>query len=229
MLIILAPILILNIFGMLFTFEGWWDNQLQMTMFESVVLVAILATFLVFEMLRADPRALLHKPSDESKFFISMFDQRSEAETPRSKDGSPKKKKKGKGDKYLDQGESYWDVTDKRIRHTQLANVVRQVKSLADIALNCGLDELVDELAEGYEPEAVQGAWEMYSCPDLEHGAEKVSPMEVDDPHNLSFPGINQDDVDPVVKRRNLMSFFNDMAERDAEREREIQEQIIRQ
>ena len=155
MLIILAPILILNIFGMLFTFEGWWDNQLQMTMFESVVLVAILATFLVFEMLRADPRALLHKPSDESKFFISMFDQRSEAETPRSKDGSPKKKKKGKGDKYLDQGESYWDVTDKRIRHTQLANVVRQVKSLADIALNCGLDELVDELAEGYEPEAV--------------------------------------------------------------------------
>ena len=123
MLIILAPILILNIFGMLFTFEGWWDNQLQMTMFESVVLVALLATFLVFEMLRADPRALLHKPSDESKFFISMFDQRSEADS--SKDEKGKKKKKGKGDKYLDQGESYWDVTDKRIRHTQLANVIR--------------------------------------------------------------------------------------------------------
>ena len=80
MLIILAPILILNIFGMLFTFEGWWDNQLQMTMFESVVMVAILATLLIFEMLRADPRALLHRPSDESKFFISMFDQRSDAD-----------------------------------------------------------------------------------------------------------------------------------------------------
>ena len=93
---------------------------------------------------------------------------------------------------------------------------MRQVKSLADIALNCGLDELVDELAEGYEPEAVQAAWEMYSCPDLEHGAEKVSPMEVEDPLNFSYPGLNQEHVDPVVKRRKLMEFFNDMAERDA-------------
>ena len=82
-----------------------------------------MASLLIFEMLRADPRALLHKPSDESKFFISMFDQRSEADS--SKDEKGKKKKKGKGDKYLDQGESYWDVTDKRIRHTQLANVIR--------------------------------------------------------------------------------------------------------
>ena len=94
-------------------------------MFESVVLVAILASLLIFEMLRADPRALLHKPSDESKFFISMFDQRSEADSSKDEKGKKKKKGKGKGDKYLDQGESYWDVTDKRIRHTQLANVVR--------------------------------------------------------------------------------------------------------
>ena len=65
------------------------------------------------------------------------------------------------------------------------------MKSLADIALNCGLDELVDELAEGYEPEVAQGAWDLYSCPDLEHGAEKVSPMDVVDPQNMSYPGLN--------------------------------------
>ena len=26
--VIMVPIFILNFFGMIFTFEGWWDNQL---------------------------------------------------------------------------------------------------------------------------------------------------------------------------------------------------------
>ena len=53
------------------------------------------------------------------------------------------------------------------------------------------------------------------SCPDLYHGKEKVSPGE-DSDLNLSFPGLNQDDMNPLDKQRKLMDFFIDMAEKDA-------------
>ena len=58
------------------------------------------------------------------------------------------------------------------------------------------------------------------SCPDLYHGKEKVSPGE-DSDLNLSFPGLNQDDLNPLDKQRKLMDFFIEMAEKDALKERE--------
>ena len=125
--IILVPILTLNIFGMAFTFEGYWDNQLQMTMAETVIMAPLLATLLVIEMFRADPRALLHKPTDENPFFTSMFAGDGGKDDDDEGSASPKKAKKRKKSKdagvkgkQLDQGESYWELTDKRIRHSQL-------------------------------------------------------------------------------------------------------------
>ena len=122
-------------------------------MAESVIMVVLFITMLFIEAFRTDPRALLHKPTDESPFFIGMF--KSEPEEG-DKDFSPVKTKKGlkvkdsgtKG-KQLDQGISYWEITDKKIRHTQLANIVNTVKSLADLNLNNKLDELIDCQVEG--------------------------------------------------------------------------------
>ena len=50
-----------------------WDNQLQMTMAETIIIVALLVVFLLLEMYKTDPRALLHKPTDESPFFVDLF------------------------------------------------------------------------------------------------------------------------------------------------------------
>ena len=58
--------MLLNVFGMLYTFDGWWDNQLQMTMCELVILVFLMVLLITVELVRIDPRALLHKPTDES-------------------------------------------------------------------------------------------------------------------------------------------------------------------
>lgn len=91
--IILLPILVLNIFGMFFTFEGFWDNQLQMTMFECIVMAPLLASFLFYEMYRSDPRSLLHKPTDESPFFVSMFVS-PDGSTEADSDDAKRKKKK---------------------------------------------------------------------------------------------------------------------------------------
>ena len=53
-------------------------------------MVILLILFLFLEMYKTDPRALLHKPTDENPFFVSMFD---EAEDSDSKDAKKKKKK----------------------------------------------------------------------------------------------------------------------------------------
>lgn len=67
-------------------------------MFESVVMVPLLATLLFIEMYRADPRALLHKPTDESPFFVGIFHDPSEkdADATPEKKGKTKKSKKAK-------------------------------------------------------------------------------------------------------------------------------------
>lgn len=44
-----------------------------MTMAETVIIVIILSTMLLVEMYKTDPRALLHKPTDESPFFVDLF------------------------------------------------------------------------------------------------------------------------------------------------------------
>ena len=49
-MIILIPILILNSFGTTVTYEGFWDNQLQMTMAETIIMVPIQIILLVIEM-----------------------------------------------------------------------------------------------------------------------------------------------------------------------------------
>lgn len=58
------------------------------------MMVPIMITMILIEILRIDPRALLHKPTDESPFFIGMFEN-----IPKDGDkdfGSTKKKKKSK-------------------------------------------------------------------------------------------------------------------------------------
>ena len=50
----------------------------------------------------------------------------------------------------------------------------------------------------------------------------------MDDPLNLSFPGLNQEhQVNAVEKRAELMTFFKDMAEADAARELEEEQRIL--
>ena len=44
-----------------------------MTMTETIIIVALLVVFLLLEMYKTDPRALLHKPTDESPFFVDLF------------------------------------------------------------------------------------------------------------------------------------------------------------
>ena len=44
-----------------------------MTMFEFLLIVPIMTALLVFEMFKSDPRAQLHKPTDESPFFVELF------------------------------------------------------------------------------------------------------------------------------------------------------------
>ena len=70
--------------------------------------------------------------------------------------------------------------------------------------------------------------WECDSCPDLYHGQDKVQQCEEDDYLNTSFPGLNQEHIDPKEKCIELMQFFNKMAEEDAQRERDNQERLIR-
>jgi len=42
-------------------------------MFETLIIVIMLSSFTFIEMYRTDPRALLHKPTDESPFFVDLF------------------------------------------------------------------------------------------------------------------------------------------------------------
>ena len=53
-------------------------------------MVILLIVFLLIEMYKSDPRALLHKPTDESPFFVNMFNDDDSAE----EDKDPKAKKK---------------------------------------------------------------------------------------------------------------------------------------
>ena len=50
-----------------------WDNQLQMTMVETIIIVCCLTALLFVELYRTDPRTLLHKPSDEPRSFTEIF------------------------------------------------------------------------------------------------------------------------------------------------------------
>ena len=70
---VLLPTFILNLLGVFLTFDGWWDNQLQMTMFESLILIITCIGLIAFEIYLQSPRRLLHKPSDENLFFRGMF------------------------------------------------------------------------------------------------------------------------------------------------------------
>ena len=107
----------------------------------------------------------------------------------------------GTSGKQLDQGESYWEITDKRIRHSKLVEIIRIVKGFADIKLNNGLDVLIDNEIKAANAMTIEEQdddmiWVVDSCPDLYHGKDKVSPGEPED-LNMSFPGLNQD-VDPL-------------------------------
>lgn len=44
-----------------------------MTMFETVIIVMLMVALLFVELYRTDPRALLHKPSDEPPAFVEIF------------------------------------------------------------------------------------------------------------------------------------------------------------
>jgi hypothetical protein len=79
--IILVPIFTLNLIGMILTIDGFWDNQLQMTMAEIVIMVPVLVALLSIELIRVDPRTLLHKPTDENRFFIELFKSEFKRET----------------------------------------------------------------------------------------------------------------------------------------------------
>ena len=54
---------------------------------------------------------------------------------------------------------------------------------------------------QGIDYIAEDDIWEVDSCPDLYHGEDKVTPYEKNDYLNCSFPGLNQEDIDPVDKR----------------------------
>jgi hypothetical protein len=44
--VIICPLIAVDIIGVVITFDGWWNNQLQMTMFEVLVLSSV-QTFLI--------------------------------------------------------------------------------------------------------------------------------------------------------------------------------------
>lgn len=67
-----VPVFIMNLLGSLMTFSGFWDNQLQMTMFESCLLIPLIAIFIFVET-RQSPRMLLHRLSEEDSFFVGLF------------------------------------------------------------------------------------------------------------------------------------------------------------
>lgn len=71
-----------------------WDNQLQMTMVEIVIISLVLAIMLLVEMYKMDPRELLHKPTDENPFFIDLFKKVSSEDEDDLKKSSKQKKKK---------------------------------------------------------------------------------------------------------------------------------------
>lgn len=220
-LIIQVPIFALNCYGVLVTYEGeMWDNQLQMTMFETMIIVLLMSSFIFVEMYRTDPRALLHKPTDESPFFVDLFkttdgggedDMDTERSSPSASKKWRKRKKKnfrqqrvavtaidqaededqkGRGVRgfNLERGRSYWEITDIKIRHSQLIDVIRTVKSFADLNLNNQLDLLIDQRVQ-YDVANVQ--WEADSCPDLSHDKDKFAPDDDWNGLNTSFPGMN--------------------------------------
>ena len=68
-------------------------------MFETVVMAPLLAAQLIIEMYRADPRALLHKPTDENPFFITVLNEDRRNENGDLDDSPSKGKKKKLGAK----------------------------------------------------------------------------------------------------------------------------------
>ncbi len=90
----------------------------------------------------------------------------------------------------LDPGRSFWELTDIKIRHAQLAKIIRTVKSHADLKLNNKLDLLIEQKVDDVN-DGIDDLWEVLSCPDLAHGKEKVSPEPDYDCLNTSFPGLN--------------------------------------
>ena len=52
-----------------------------MTMVECIVVVVLLFALLFVELYRTDPRALLHKPTDENPAFVEIFKRVSKSKT----------------------------------------------------------------------------------------------------------------------------------------------------
>lgn len=137
-----------------------------MTMVETVIIVILLTTMLLYEMYKSDPRALLHKPTDESPFFVDMFvpvREESDEDTSAGPWKSQKSKKKLKKKKIARQvtsafdenslnpipdvikGPSMLEITDCKIRYSQLMEIIATVKRFTDLKLNNDMDFLIDK------------------------------------------------------------------------------------
>ena len=109
------------------------------------------------------------------------------------------------------------EITDCKIRYSQLFDIISTVKRYADLKLNNDMDYLIDKRIQ--EDAADNVIWEKESCPDLQHGQDEMMPEDDWNDLNQSFPGLNPN-YDMNKKRFELLDWFNQMAAEDAELER---------
>ena len=121
-----------------------------MTMVETIIILCVLATLIFVELFRTDPRALLYKPTDESPSFVEIFENKA---SPIKKGDSmlslkwwnnfkkPVLKRVAvtaidessdpvgsEVNKKILAGRSYWAITDIKMRHSQLCDIIKVVK-----------------------------------------------------------------------------------------------------
>ena len=60
----------------------------------------------------------------------------------------------------LEPGRSFWELTDIKIRHSQLVKIIRTVKSYADLKLNNQMDLLIEQKIEDAN-EGIDVFWEV--------------------------------------------------------------------
>jgi hypothetical protein len=151
---IYIPIIIVDFIGVYVTWDGFWNNQLQMTMFE-IMLMCSTVIFLVAWERTQNPRHLVFLPSGDNPFAKGLGRGRKSPTVP----GVPSSERRivskpdpddsseemsEEEDEGLGCQSSFWPLAEKNQRHDMLKNLINDVRRNKDLKLNEELDEIMD-------------------------------------------------------------------------------------
>ena len=247
------PIFIIDCVAVVHTFDGYWSNQLQMTMFEICCMMFIQATLIAYERIRQKPKNLVFRPSDDNPIFKGLFAVNGGMHGKhKNKDGESCSSDEGDGFGAVS---SFWPQAEKNHRHEQLKDIMSRVKQNMECNLNEKMDEILKEelgdvqVQRAYESDGGRPTKPIFEKSDVQWNkvegkvredlfdadrgistcGRALLRNELDEEDNLnhSFPGLNPI-YDGAAARDDLIIWMKGKAREAAEEERKIDEEIRR-